>query len=216
MRLRKVKHAKELLSEDYPFVVSDPVSHSGKWKTLFPINNPIYLEIGCGKGKFITETAKRFPNLNFIAIERFASIFVRVVEKMLDDPLPNLLLINADAEHIDEMFGFGEIAGLYLNFSDPWPKRRQAKRRLSNPRFLDKYAELLVDDAVVKLKTDNFGFFRYSLMTFNDHQKFWIKKVNLDLAKSDINNVTTEFEERFTKMGNPIFYLEIVKKRSYI
>lgn len=215
MRLRKVKHAPELLSSFPEYVVKDPENHPGRWVERFPNRyQSIHLEIGCGKGMFITRMAKRLPGVGFIAIEKFDSVLVRVLEKLISEPLQNLLLVHADAEAIPEMFAKGEITTLYLNFSDPWPKRRQAKKRLTNPRFLDKYAEILTDGGVIRFKTDNFGFFLYSLQSFNYHDSFKIVRHSLDLKNCDLDNVTTEFEERFSALGKPIFYLEVINRRS--
>ena len=214
MRLRKVKYAPMLLSANPRFVVNDPLSFRGRWAQAFPNHNQcLHLEIGCGKGKFITEMAKRHPDLNFIALERFDSVLVRVLEKLIKDPLDNLLLVCADAEQLPSMFSKGEISGLYLNFPDPWPKRRQAKKRLTTTKFLDMYSEIMADKGIIRYKTDDFGFYHYSLLSFNKHPLLCITRQSLDLANSDIDNITTEFEERFQKLGKPIFYLEAVNRR---
>ncbi len=213
MRLRKVKQAGALLAANPNLVIQEPKQHRGNWNSLFANTGPIALEIGCGKGQFVIEMAKRLPATNFIAIEKYDSVLVRVLQKLLGEPLPNLVLVLEDAERLGEMFTSGEVRQIYLNFSDPWPKRRQEKKRLSHPAFLEKYRDILQDDGHVSFKTDNFGMYRYSLLQFNKAEDFAISRLSLDLANSGIFNIKTEFEDRFTNLGQPIFHFEAIRQR---
>ena len=213
MRLRNVKYAKELI-EAYPdIVIVNPKKHAGKWNQLFDNSNPIELEIGCGKGKFIYEKAEKNPNINFIGIEKFDSVIVRALEKMIVNPLDNLKLIRFDAVNVDDIFITDEIDNIYLNFSDPWPKRRQAKRRLTSPQFLKRYIKILKTSGNIVFKTDNFGLFEYSLMSFNHHPLFKIENFLLNLY-GDLpdNNIQTEFEIRFIEMKKPIYYIKTKRR----
>lgn len=210
MRLRKVKHAKEYIEDNPHIVIQTPKSLKGKWRDEFGNDNEIQIEIGCGKGKFITELAMNNPNTNYVGIEKFDSVIVRAIEKLIDTPLKNIRLIRMDAEHLQEVFSKGEIQTIYLNFSDPWPKNRQAKRRLTSPKFLSVYKKVLTDHSQVRFKTDNFGLFQYSMMTFNDDQSYVIDDVILDLYRNlPKDNVQTEFEMKFVEMGNLIHYLNV-------
>ncbi len=209
MRLRKVPYATELLSEYPEYVVKEPKRHSGIWNSLFENDNPIELEIGSGKGKFIYEKAENNININYIGIEKFDSVLVRALEKMIYKSLPNLRLIRFDAQHLDEIFSNNEISNIYLNFSDPWPKKRQEKRRLTSPIFLRKYAKILKPLGAIHLKTDNYCLFEYSMMTLSDSEEYIIEKVVLDLYQDlPKDNVQTEFEMRFIQQNKPIYYIK--------
>jgi len=207
MRLRKVKHAYEKLQSYPEIVVLNPKEFRKKWKDLFPIKQPIHLEIGIGKGKFLFELAKMHPEINYLGIEKSDSVIVRALEKLLLEPLPNVLLIYVDAELLPEIFEKGEINHLYLNFSDPWPKNSHKKRRLTSPLFLSRYQSILSKDAIIEYKTDNYGFFEYTMMTLVESGST-IHKISLDLhSEININNVETEFESKFVAMGNSIYYI---------
>ena len=208
MRLRNVKYAKELL-ESYPnTVIQNPKKWAGKWKEIFGNDNPIELEIGCGKGKFIYEKAQNNKEINFIGVEKFDSVIVRALEKVMIEPLENLRLLRFDALEISEVFKDNEIQNIYLNFSDPWPKKRQAKRRLTSPNFLYNYLKILKPNGRIYLKTDNYGLFEYSMMMLNENDNFVIEKIMLDMYKNlPEDNVQTEFEIRFRELGKPIFYI---------
>jgi tRNA (guanine-N7-)-methyltransferase len=208
MRLRNVKYAKELL-ESYPnTVIQNPKKWAGKWKEIFGNDNPIELEIGCGKGKFIYEKAQNNKEINFIGVEKFDSVIVRALEKVMIEPLENLRLLRFDALEISEVFKDNEIQNIYLNFSDPWPKKRQAKRRLTSPNFLYNYLKILKSNGRIYLKTDNYGLFEYSMMMLNENDNFVIEKIMLDMYKNlPEDNVQTEFEIRFRELGKPIFYI---------
>ena len=209
MRLRNVKYAKELL-ESYPnTVIQNPKKWAGKWKDIFENDNPIELEIGCGKGKFIYEKAQNNKELNFIGVEKFDSVIVRALEKVMIEPLENLRLLRFDALEISDVFKDNEIQNIYLNFSDPWPKKRQAKRRLTSPNFLNNYLKILKPSGRIYLKTDNYGLFEYSMMMLNENDNFVIEEIMLDMYKNlPEDNVQTEFEIRFRELDKPIFYIK--------
>lgn len=215
MRLRNVKHAKKSIEENPDKVISNPKEHFGNWNELFANENSIEVEIGCGKGKFVFEKALSNPNINYIGIEKFDSVIIRALEKLLDNHLPNLLLIRIDAEKITEIFAPEEIDKIYLNFSDPWPKKRTAKRRLTSSQFLNRYAKILKLNGEIYLKTDNFKLYEFSMMSFNQNKRYSIQALNLNLYNAlPIDNVQTEFEQRFVEKGNLIFYLkaELIKE----
>ena len=211
MRLRNVKNALEIVNTS-PYTITNPKEYKGNFKSIFTNNNPIHIEIGMGKGDFIIGMAKKYPNINFIGIEKYESVMVRAIQKLEDLELPNLKLINMDAKEINEVFSH-EISVLYLNFSDPWPKTRHAKRRLTSETFLNQYKKVLTKDGVIEFKTDNRGLFEYSLESFNENN-FSIYNISLDLHK-DLekypNNITTEFEDKWSKLG-PIYHLEAKRK----
>ncbi len=209
MRLRKVPYASKLISKHPTMIFTSPEDKKSHWHAIFMNQNPIEIEVGCGKGQFIFEMAKRHPERNFIGIEKYDSVVVRGLEKLLANPLDNAIFIQKDATEIETFFSSSEISGLYLNFSDPWPKKRQAKRRLTHPNFLKKYKVILKNNSSIKLKTDNFGFFEYSMMQFNADPAFFVKELSLDYHNTK-DNVATEFEEKFVEMGKPIFYLHAV------
>ncbi len=213
MRLRKVQHAQAFLDSHPEYVVSHPENLQGKWKQAFSNENPIHLEIGSGKGRFIIEMAKANPTINFIAMEKFDSVIIRILEKLLVLPLDNVLLVHFDAAFIDTIFSQGEIETIYLNFSDPWPKSKKAKYRLTYPTFLDKYKMILNNNSTIRFKTDNFAFYEYSLMNFRNDKEFLIEKQSIDLDKEQIPNVETEFEIKFKSLGLPIYYIEVVNLR---
>ncbi|MBQ9899967.1 MAG: tRNA (guanosine(46)-N7)-methyltransferase TrmB [Acholeplasmatales bacterium] len=210
MRLRKVKNAKERLEQNNnPYFISNPEEYKGKWNELFKNNNPIHIEIGCGKGQFISTLANRNPNINYIAIEKFDSVLLRCLEKVLDMELNNLKLCVLDAQMLSNYFTKDEINRIYLNFSDPWPKKHHAKRRLTSPLFLEEYKKVLPSTGEIFFKTDNRGLFEYSLESISNNG-YSISNISLDLHK-DIekypDNITTEFEDKWSKLG-PIYRLE--------
>lgn len=206
MRLRNNPNAMDILKENEHLVVLDPEKHKGKWKELFNNSNPIFIEVGMGKGDFIYGNAQTYPNINFIGIERYPSVLAAAVNKINKaQTLSNLRVIKYDASLLEEIFAYGEIAKLFLNFSDPWPKSRHAKRRLTSPQFLDIYRKVLNQDALIEFKTDNRLLFEYSLMTFNAYP-MKIDYVSLDLHNSAENesNIQTEYERKFSAFG-PIY-----------
>ena len=207
MRLKKVKNAIERIhvSEYY---VNSPESYQGKWKQVFSNEKPIYLEIGMGKGNFIIEMAQKHPEANFIGVEMYDSVLVKAVEKLESmDKIPNLKLLLYDANHIDSVFE-KEINRIYLNFSDPWPKKRHAKRRLTSESFLKKYDSIFAKQKEIFLKTDNVDFFEYSLESLKAYG-YEIKTVSRDWHhESTEENVMTEYETKFVSQGVPINRLE--------
>lgn len=210
MRLRKVKNADLKLLES-PYYISDPFNKKGLWSQEFQNTNEIHLEIGTGKGDFLIAKALHYPNINFIGIEKYESVLVRAIEKMSSLDLPNIRFLCFDAKEIETVFDH-EINTLYLNFSDPWPKARHAKRRLSSDEFLDKYENLFIKNAHIIQKTDNIGLFAYSLEQYSKHG-YIIEKVSLDLANEKIENFPTEYETKFTSLGYKINYVEATKKK---
>lgn len=209
MRLRNVTGAKEII-ENSSYIIGNPKEYRGKYKNLFGNNNPIYIEIGMGKGDFIIENAKRNPSINFIGIEKFDSVMVRAVQKLEDTNIPNLKLIKIDALEISEVFD-KEISLIYLNFSDPWPKARHAKRRLSSEIFLQKYDLIFKNKKNIVMKTDNRGLFEYSIKSFTDYG-YKINDISLNLYEDDIkNNIPTEYETRFHNRGCLIYKIEVEK-----
>jgi len=204
MRLRNVKGSRETIAVS-DFVVQDETSMKGKWKEKFGNENPIHIEVGMGKGQFIIQLAKNNPNINYIGVEKFSSVLVRAIEKQEEEQLPNLFFIRMEAEYIGEVFEEGEVAYIYLNFSDPWPKDRHAKRRLTSVQFLQRYEKILAEGGGITFKTDNKPLFDFSLEQIDEAG--WIKdNVTFDLHNSPYveGNVMTEYEQKFSEMGNPI------------
>ena len=211
MRLRNVKNKQEIMDSSN-YLITNPFDYIGKWNTVFGNCNPIHLEIGTGKGNFIIGKALNNPDINFIGIEKFDSVIARCLEK-IPDGLPNLKIIRMNALEIDKVFK-KEIATIYLNFSDPWPKKRWYKRRLTSSIFLDKYDSLFQNDACIIQKTDNTELFEYSICSLSRHG-YTITDISFDLHHSEIkDNIMTEYEEKFSKKGNPIYYLVVVKKEN--
>ena len=209
MRQRNVKNKKEIINNSC-YVVSNPIEMNNNWHSLFNNNNPIYIEIGMGKGNFIIENAKQYPNINFIGIEKFDSILALALKKMDELELPNLKVIRMDAFEIDKVFNH-EISKVFLNFSDPWPKKRHTNRRLTSSVFLNKYENLFVAEKVIEMKTDNQSLFEYSLCSFNENN-YKINEISLDLHNSlKEDNIMTEYEKKFSDMNNRIYYVKVTK-----
>lgn len=209
MRLKHVKNA-DIIVNNSDYIIQNPEQYKGKFKELFLNNNPIHIEIGTGKGNFIINMAKLNPSINFIGIEKYDSVLVRAVQKLENEEIPNLKLIRYDANEIENIFS-KEISLIYLNFSDPWPKERHEKRRLTSPNFLEKYHNIFKDNQRIVMKTDNRKLFEYSVMKFNENQ-FNIDELSLNLHDDDIkNNVETEYEEKFSKLGYPIYMINVHK-----
>ena len=211
MRQRNVKNKKEIINNS-SYIILNPKEYKGKWHEVFKNNNPLFIEIGMGKGDFILENAKRYPDINFIGIEKFDSIMALAIKKIEQEEVHNLKLIRMDALNIDEVFD-REVDKIYLNFSDPWPKPRHSKRRLSSELFLDKYDFVFKEDALIEMKTDNQGLFEYSIISLSTHG-YIIKEISLDLHNSNIeNNIMTEYEKKFSALNNRIYYVKAVKLR---
>ena len=207
MRLRHVKNAFEDLANDTKYFVLNPKDYHGKWALeVFKNNNPIHIEIGCGTGQFMMGLAKHFPDINFIAIEKYDSVLVRCLEKVSQDDIPNLKLILLDALMLKEVFDNGEVEEIYLNFSDPWPKTRHAKRRLTSYIYLDIYRNILASDGAIIQKTDNRSLFESSLESLSQND-WYLTNISLDLHKTDLFNITTEYEDKWSPKG-PIYRLE--------
>jgi len=209
MRLRNKPWAKERL-EQYPqYVISTPEELIGKWGTVFEHNQPLHIEIGTGKGRFITEMAKANPSINYLGIELQESVIVSALDRLIEAELPNVKLLNANAIDLPKYFDKGEISRVYLNFSDPWPKTRHEKRRLTYKSFLNIYEELLPKQGEIHFKTDNQGLFEYSLMSFSEYGLL-LKFISLDLHNSEFEgNIMTEYEEKFSGRGNRIYRCEV-------
>jgi len=203
MRLRNVKNKKEIM-DNSNYLVKNPLEYKGKWNKLFNNNNPIYIEIGMGKGKFIIDNAIKYKDINFIGIEKYDSVIAKALQKV-PLGLNNLVMVRLDALNIDELF-LHEIDKIYLNFSDPWPKNRHHLRRLSSSMFLDKYDSIFKDKKVIEMRTDNRELFQYSLVSFSV-KGYILEKVSLDLHKDEMPEITTEYEDKFSNEGMPIYYV---------
>lgn len=208
MRLKKVKGANEIIVNG-KYYVNEPFSNKGRWNSIFGNDKPIRIEIGMGKGNFIIEMAKRYPDINFIGIEKFDSVIVRAIQKSNELELDNLKIIRMDAEYLDEVFD-KEIERIYLNFSDPWPKERHAKRRLTSEIFLSLYDQVFKGDKIIEMKTDNLDLFNYSLESLKNYG-YQIEDVTNNLDCLNDENVMTEYENRFYNLGVKINKL-IAKK----
>lgn len=211
MRVRNIKNKKEIL-EGSSYIINNPEDYKGKWNSLFNNKNKIHLEIGTGKCSFIYEMARQNPNINFIGVERIDTVLTLGIKSIENKPhLSNLLLVNYDATNIDKLFD-KEIDTLYLNFSDPWPKSRHEKRRLTNFRFLEKYDIIFLSDKKLIMKTDNRALFEYSLISLTDYG-YKLNDLSLDLhKKEDYNNIMTEYEKKFSNKGCQIYMLNAYKK----
>ena len=216
MRLRNIPRAEGVLRE-HPVVIKRPEDQRGCWQQVFGNRNPIYIEIGKGKGRFILNMAERYPDINFIGIERYSSVLLRAVEKYDTEEfnrLKNVRFVCMDARNIEDVFAEEEIGRIYLNFSDPWPKARHAKRRLTSSEFLERYEKVLEPGGEIEFKTDNTALFNFSIeqiketgwtltgFTYDLHH-------NEEMAK---DNVMTEYEEKFSRNGNPINKLTAMRK----
>lgn len=208
MRLRNVKN-KETIMEKSKFLIRDEENYRGKWNSVFKNNNPIEIEIGTGKGNFIIEKALTNPNINYIGIERYDSVIVRALER-IPDCVTNLKLIRMNAIDIDKIFD-KEVCTIYLNFSDPWPKKRHALRRLTSRVFLENYEEIFKGEKNIYQKTDNQNLFEYSIINLTNYG-YKIEDISLDLHNSQIEgNIETEYEKKFSESGNKIYYLHAKK-----
>lgn len=212
MRLRNVTGSREMIAGS-EYVVHEPERMRGKWREEFGNKYPLRLEIGMGKGRFLMELAERNPQINYIGIEKYSTVLLRAVQKMEQNPLPNVRLIRMDAEHITEIFAEGEIDRIYLNFSDPWPKDRHAGRRLPSRQFLTRYDQILQAGGVIEFKTDNQDLFAFAEEEL-EGASWKIVQITHDLHADEEmrkDNVMTEYEERFSSMGHPIYKYVIQK-----
>ena len=215
MRLKNVPGCRERIADsEYVIPEEELVQTAGKWNERFEKPAPIRIEIGMGKGRFLHELALQNPDINYIGIEKYSAVLLRAVQKMEEDPKPNLRFVRMDAETIADVFAPGEVDRIYLNFSDPWPKDRHAKRRLPSREFLARYDKILVDGGRIEFKTDNRILFDWAVEQLED------TKWKADLITYDLHadpallegNVMTEYEERFSSMGNPICKYIISRK----
>lgn len=202
MRLRNVKNAKEIIDSNELVITNN----------IFTPEKPLHIEIGCGKGTFIIEKAKQNPNINFIGIEKYESVLIRALQKIEDLPT-NLRFMCIDAKTLPNYFNHN-IDTIYLNFSDPWPKTKHAKRRLTSPIFLNIYNQISNKQINIKMKTDNKNLFAYSIQTFNNNN-YYIKDISLDLPQDYENNIMTEYEQKFRKQNITINYINVIKEVTY-
>ena len=205
MRLRNISGSRDIIAES-PYVVHEPQQYRGRWTEVFGNANPIFIEVGMGKGQFLYTLAAGNPECNYVGIEKYSSVLLRAIQKLEAEELPNLKLLRMEAEELTAVFGKGEAAGIYLNFSDPWPKDRHAKRRLESAEFLARYDEIAAADARIEFKTDNRALFDFAVEQLP--RSAW----KADIITYDLHadeklmqgNVMTEYEEKFSAAGNPI------------
>jgi len=205
MRLRNITGSEEIIAAS-PYVVQEPIKMKNKWNEVFENTRPIHIEIGMGKGQFITTMARNNPDINYIGIEKYSSVLLRAIQKVEEDTIPNLRFLCIDAKDIIEIFGAEEIDKIYLNFSDPWPKDRHAKRRLPSKEFLKRYDAILKKKGNLEFKTDNRGLFDFAVEQVPE-ANWKIDEITYDLHHDDKmnqGNVMTEYEQKFSSIGNPI------------
>ncbi|MFD2681639.1 tRNA (guanosine(46)-N7)-methyltransferase TrmB [Bacillus seohaeanensis] len=209
MRLRHKPWASEKIAENSHYVIPEPQEKKGNWSSIFGNNNPIHIEVGSGKGQFVTEMARANPDINYIGIELYVSVLVSALDRLIEAELPNVKLLNVDARNLNEIFADGEIDRVYLNFSDPWPKNRHEKRRLTYKTFLQSYEDILIKGGEIHFKTDNQGLFEYSLKSFSAYGLL-LTFLSLDLHHSEFEgNIMTEYEEKFSAKGQRIYRCEV-------
>lgn len=214
MRLRNIPGADEAIA-DSPHCIQEPMAEKGRWHLIFGNENPIHIEIGMGKGQFIMQLAKEHPDTNYIGIERYSSVLLRALQKMEIEPLPNIRFLCMDASIITEVFDEEEVAKIYLNFSDPWPKERHAKRRLTSRQFFERYDKILARNGVVEFKTDNDDLFAFSMEEVAE-AGWTLDAHTFDLHHDPVlneGNVMTEYEEKFSSLGHPIH--KLIARRSF-
>lgn len=209
MRLRNDKNAKQII-ENSKYIIKNPEEFKGKWKDVFNNDNPIYIEIGMGKGDFIIENAIKNKNINYIGIEMYDTVISKALKKADDLEIGNLRFIRMDARLIEDVF-FHEIDLIFLNFSDPWPKNRAAKKRLTHERFLNRYESIFKNKKTIFMKTDNVKLFEFSIESLSEYG-YKLKNISLDLHNSDYeDNIMTEYEKKFSEKGIKINRLEAYK-----
>ena len=206
MRLRNIPGAQEVVAKS-EFCIQNPSELKGKWNEFLNNDNPIHIEVGMGKGRFIMDLAALNPDINYIGIERYTSVILRAVQKMDENPLPNVHFICIDAAELPEVFDTDEVSRIYLNFSDPWPKDRHARRRLTSHEFLDRYDKFLSKDGRIEFKTDNQDLFTFSLEEIENSPIWHLDVLTRDLHNDPVlceGNVMTQYDEKFYSLGNPI------------
>ncbi|MDO5695961.1 MAG: tRNA (guanosine(46)-N7)-methyltransferase TrmB [Eubacteriales bacterium] len=210
MRLRNIPGAEEMVAQS-PYTIQPIRQPRGRWAEIFGRQAPLHLEIGCGKGRFLVEKALRYPSVNFVGIEKFSSVLVRALERTAatEKMMDNLRFIRMEAENLEEMFAPGEADRIYMNFSDPWPKERHVKRRLTSPQFLARYDGILHTSGEIVQKTDNEMLFDYSVESLQENG-WMIVEMSRDFYASSYltDNIPTEYEMKFTARGEKIFYLK--------
>ncbi len=223
MRMRKKKHLDERLDavsrylfkyegEDRNFKTSIEEKQYIDTEKYFGNNNPLYLEIGCGKGKFATEYAETHPDINLIAVEKIGNVIVSACEEAQKKDLKNIMFLKCGAEYLEKFIKENSVSGIFLNFSCPYPKKKYASHRLTHINFLEIYKRLMLDGAEIHQKTDNMHLFEFSIEQFS-LAGFKLKNISLDLHNSNFEgNIMTEYEKRFTDLGQPIYRLEAIKK----
>ena len=209
MRIRNLANASEIVSNS-KYLIENPEVYRDKWQSVFKNSNPICLEVGTGKGNFIIDMAIKNPCVNFVGLEKYTSVIVRALQKCEDLKLDNLVFINGDALNLDKWFN-KEIDTIYLNFSDPWPKKRHAKRRLTSEIFLNLYDKVFKDTCKIVQKTDNSILFESSIISLSNYG-YKIEDISLDLWSTDKIYSETEYEHKFRLQGDKIYYLRAVKK----
>ena len=208
MRVRKRKGAEDYLENHPQYVILSPEDAKGKWHEVFGNDNPIHIEVGSGKGAFITGMALQHPEINYIGIDIQLSVLSYALDKVLESQVPNVRLLRVDGSSLTNYFDDGEVDLMYLNFSDPWPKTRHEKRRLTYKTFLKTYEQILPEHGEIHFKTDNRGLFEYSLASFSQYGMV-LKQVWLDLHASHYEgNVMTEYEQKFASRGQVIYRVE--------
>lgn len=208
MRLRHKPWAREELDKRPNLVIQNPASLQGKWGQAFEKKQPLYVEVGTGKGQFLTNMAIQNPTINFIGIERYESVLLTAMERVEVAGLKNVKFLGQDVVNLNKFFSEEEVDRLFINFTDPWPKNKHEKRRLTYKSFLESYRHVLKKDGEIHFKTDNQGLFEYSLHSMSTYG-LALKNISLDLHNSAIeNNIMTEYEERFSEKGMRIYRLE--------
>ncbi|HJV31003.1 MAG TPA: tRNA (guanosine(46)-N7)-methyltransferase TrmB [Bacillales bacterium] len=209
MRLRHKPWAQEKINDHPQFVIANPEMHKGNWAEVFEKQQPLHIEIGSGKGRFITEMAKANPHINYIGIEVYKSVIIDALDNVIEADIPNVKLLNVNANDLEKFFAKNDVDQVYLNFSDPWPKTRHEKRRLTYKSYLQIYQNILKDKGEIHFKTDNQGLFEYSLTSFSSYGLL-LKYISLDLHHSEFEgNIMTEYEQKFSSKGNRIYRCEV-------
>lgn len=204
MRLKHIKGSEDIVASSR-VVIQNPLEYKGKWREVFGNNKKIYLEIGMGKGNFIIEHAKQNPNINYIGLEKYPSVLLNAIKVIEEENINNLRIVCADANSINDIF-YKEVSKLYLNFSDPWPKKRHAKRRLTSPEFLCRYDSIFKKIKVIEQKTDNDDLFNYSLESYKSHNY-----IRLKLSRNYFDTIRTEYENKFISKGKNINFVKVFK-----
>ncbi|MGO4890077.1 tRNA (guanosine(46)-N7)-methyltransferase TrmB [Anaerobacillus sp. MEB173] len=208
MRLRNKPGAKQEILANPDVVIANPEEYRGKWSAIFGNSNPIHIEVGTGKGKFVTEMGQAHPSINYIGIEKYDSVIITAMERVKESGVQNVKLLNEDVSNLAEYFADEEISRVYINFTDPWPKNRHEKRRLTYKDFVSLYEKVLIEQGEIHFKTDNQGLFEYSLHSFSKYGLI-LNNVSLDLHNSDYEgNIMTEYEQKFSGKGMRIYRLE--------